>query len=299
MTLNNKQIYLDNSEQFLLDFFNKPQSQKQDKIFELLSKNPPWPILYHLSPQRKWLLEWYPFNKKGALLEIGAGCGALTEVFLRKLKLVVCNELTNERANIIKKRYSDYKNLVVYTGNFINMKKTQKFDYITAIGVLEYSGRYIEGKNKFYDPFLNFLLQVKKILKPKGHFILAIENKLGLKYFVGGKEDHYDDFFSSLENYPQYSGIRTFSKDEIIKLLKDAGFNNFNFYYPYPDYKLPHTIITDEGFNLNISLSSFSQIVDLSNERIPFFNEILTAYNLKLENILGKFSNSFLIDCQL
>jgi len=295
----NKQVYIDQSEKFLLNFFDKPQSQKQKQINSVLSRNPSWPIFYHLSPQRKWILEWYPFDKNGSLLEVGAGCGAVTEVFLRKLKSVVANELTKDRAMIIKKRYSDYKNLSVKTGNFVDMTNNLRFDYITAIGVLEYSGKYIDGKNKFYDPFQKFLLNVKKILKPNGHFLLAIENKLGLKYFSGGKEDHYGNSFSSIENYPNYNGIRTFSKVEIITLLKGCGFKNLDFYYPYPDYKLPNTILTDEGFNLNMTLSSFSQIVDFSNERLPLFNEVIAAYNLGSENILGKFSNSFLIDCQL
>jgi SAM-dependent methyltransferase len=297
--LDNKQLYTDQSENFLLDLFDKPQSQKQKEIYKILSKNPSWPILYHLSPQRKWILEWYPFDKNSSLLEVGAGCGAVTEVFLKKLKSVVANELTEDRATIIKKRYSNYKNLNVKTGNFVDMKNNQRFDYVTAIGVLEYSGKYIDGKSKFYDPFKKFLLNVKKVLKTNGHFLLAIENKIGLKYFSGGKEDHYGDLFSSIENYPNYNGVRTFSKEEIITLLKNSGFNKLNFYYPYPDYKLPNTILTDEGFNLNVTLSSFASIVDFSNERLPLFNEVISAYSLKSENILGRFSNSFLIDCQI
>ena len=32
------------------------------------------------------------------------------------------------------------------------------------------------------------------------------------------------------------SGIKTFSKHELEELIQSAGFNNYRFYYPYPDY---------------------------------------------------------------
>jgi len=296
----NKQLYTDQSEDFLLNFFDKPQSQKQEEIYKILSKNPPWPILYHLSPQREFLLDWYKFKKNASILEIGAGCGALTGLFTRKLKNVYSNELTSIRANIIEHRFSDKPNLTVYAGNLADLDLKLKVDYLSVIGVLEYSGKYITqvtGDN-YYQPFLNFLLLIKKFLSKNGHLLLAIENKIGLKYLAGGKEDHYGTLFRSLEGYPSYQGIRTFSKNELSDLLHKAGFKKVDFYYPFPDYKMPSSILTDEGLSqdINISKSSYAPISDLSNERVPLFNEITMADSLDKENILGKFSNSFLID---
>lgn len=295
--------YSDQSEDFLLKFFDKPQSQKEKKITKILANNPPWPILYHLSPQREFLLDWYQFKKNASILEIGAGCGALTGLFTRKLKKVYSNELTSIRGKIIAHRFSDKPNLVVYAGNLIDLALKSKVDYVSAIGVLEYSGKYIphNTSNNYYQPFLNFLILIKKFLSKNGHLLLAIENKIGLKYLAGGKEDHYGTPFESIESYPSYQGIRTFSKNELTDLLYKAGFKETNFYYPFPDYKMPSSILTDEGLNqgINISKSSYASIVDLSNERIPLFSEIAMADNLDRENILGKFSNSFLIDAIL
>jgi len=157
--LSNKQLYIDQSENFLLDFFNKPQSQKQDEIYEVLSKNPPWPILYHLAPQREFLLDWYQFKKNSSILEIGAGCGALTGLFTNKLKKVYSNELTTIRADIIRRRFSDKKNLTVYAGNLVDLNLKLKVDYLSVIGVLEYSGKYIlqVTRDNYYQPFINFL----------------------------------------------------------------------------------------------------------------------------------------------
>lgn len=295
-----KYNYQDSAENFLLKFFDKPQSQKQMEIDKLLNNNPPWPVLYHLHPQREFILDWFPFKKNASLLEIGAGCGAVTNVFIKKLKTVVANELTKERAKIIKKRFADKKNLKVYDGNINENSFNKKFDYVTLIGVLEYQGRYtLTKKSHPYSPYIQFLKNLKKFLKKSSTLIIAIENKIGVKYIAGGLEDHYGKLFYSLENYPNDKGIRTFSKEEIKEILNLAGYKKIDFYYPYPDYKLPFFIFSDDKENLFIPFSRYTPIVDLSNLRQYLFNEVIFSSVLKKEGVLKKFANSFLIFAQL
>lgn len=288
--------YKDSAEEFLLNFFDKPQSQKQKEINDILNNNPPWPILYHLHPQREFILDWFPFKKNASLLEIGAGCGAVTNVFIKKLKTVVANELTKERALIIKKRFADKKNLEVFAGNINGACFNKKFDYLTLIGVLEYQGQYtLTKKTHPYSPYIQFLKNLKKFLKKDGALIIAIENKLGLKYLAGGLEDHYGKLFYSLENYPNDTGIRTFSKEELKEILNLAGYKKIDFYYPYPDYKLPTAIFSDKKQELFIPLSRYIPISDLANPRRYLFNEVIFSSILKKEAILEKFANSFLV----
>ncbi len=296
-----KNKYIDSSETYLLKFFkNKPQNLIKDKINQILNNKPSWPILYHLSPQREFLLDWYSFKNNSSLLEIGAGCGALTGMLCRKLKKVVANELEEDRAKIIKKRWSDKKNLKVISGNILNIKFNEKFNYVTLIGVLEYAGRFFQNLNDFNQPFVNLLKLSKSFLKKNGVLIIAIENKIGLKYIAGGKEDHYGSLFESLHNYPNYNGIKTFTKTELYQMLINLGFNKIDFYYPYPDYKLPYSIFSEKGIKkITHSLSSYIQIFDLSNSREYFINENIFGYQLYKENILDKFSNSFLIFAQI
>ncbi len=298
-----EKTYQDPAEDFLINFFNKPQSQKNKSIAKILSINPSWPILYHLSYQRELLLNWYPFNKKSNLLEIGAGCGALTGLFCTKVNKVIANELTTKRASIIAKRYADKKNLQVWAGNLSNFNTDEKFDYISLIGVLEYAGMFYPGdrKNNFYDPYLDSLKKLIPLLTTSGKLLLAIENKLGFKYIAGGKEDHYGSLFSSLENYPNYTGIRTFSKGELIKLLHLAGFKKINFFYPFPDYKLPNIVFSDFYLKngLNLPKSYYAHIVDQAHQRIFLFNEVIFAENLFQEHVLDKFANSFLVEASL
>ena len=140
-----------------------------------------WALLYHLSPIRENLLEWYDFGEGRSLLEIGAGCGAVTGLFCRKLDRVVAVDLSLKRSTINATRNQEYDNLEIMVGNFQDIEITEKFDYVTLIGVLEYSIYYINSP----DPFADMLRKARSYLKPGGKLIIAIENKYGIKYWAG------------------------------------------------------------------------------------------------------------------
>ena len=74
--------------------------QDNEDYTEILRKDNRWPILYHLSPIRENLLDWYDYKRDGSVLEIGAGCGAVSGVFCRKTSRVVGIELSKRRATI-------------------------------------------------------------------------------------------------------------------------------------------------------------------------------------------------------
>ncbi|MFA5324280.1 MAG: class I SAM-dependent methyltransferase, partial [Smithella sp.] len=136
---------------------------KQNKDFtSIWSKDDRWPILYHLAPDRRNLLEWYPFEKDSTLLEIGAGCGALTGLFCEKVTKVTAVELSKKRAEIIEARYENKNNLSIFVGNLMDIAFEEKFDYITLIGVLEYANKFIDSQN----PFADLIIKVKQLLKP-------------------------------------------------------------------------------------------------------------------------------------
>lgn len=290
----NKKIYNDGDEveNYILSIYKNNTSKK--KIDDILNDNPSWPVKYHLSPDRHNLLSWFNFKNNSSLLEIGAGCGALTGLFLDKGLDVTAVELSKRRADIIRARFKDKKNLRILDGNIYNKELKQKYDYVTSIGVLEYSGKYIDSDT----PFLDFLKNAKGFLKKDGILIVAIENRFGLKYWRGAPEDHTSKLFDSLEGYLNYEGIRTFGKNEITNLLINAGFKerNISFYYPIPDYKFCYEIFSDKY--------PPSENHHVSNGMYPSPHPI-NSYNLFIEEAVSKgiqdnnfydiFANSFLI----
>ena len=106
--------------------------------------------------------------------------GAVGARDVYKRQEVTCIELSMKRSKINAYRHQDQDDLKIVVGNFQEIKKnlTEKYDYITLIGVLEYGESYIRSEN----PYVDFLRIISKHLKPDGKIILAIENRLGLKY---------------------------------------------------------------------------------------------------------------------
>lgn len=264
-----------------------PETEYPQVIVEKKS----WPVLYHLSPVRKNLLEWIDFRKEmDTVLEIGSGLGAVTGVFAEKAKQVVCIELSKQRSMVNAIRHRERDNIEIYVGNFENIESAlPEFDVVTLIGVLEYAKSYLHSE----EPYLDMLKAARRHLKPDGRLILAIENKLGMKYWAGCHEDHTGRLFDSIENYPESCDIRTFSKKELTDLLQAAGYCDLKFYYPYPDYKLPNAIYSDSYLPSKGTLTS--NIRNFDQERLLLFDEA-KAYDAVLDGgLFPEFSNSFLV----
>ena len=251
-----------------------------------------WAHEYHLSPVRHNLLKWYPFNPDGSVLEVGAGCGALTGLLCSQLKKVTALEYSYRRALVTAQRHSSCSNLEVVVGGFRDYEAQQLFDYITVIGVLEYAATFYGGEK----PFESFLKKVCSILKPDGALVLAIENKIGLKYVAGAPEDHTGRVFESIYDYCYPTKVRTFSKQEMARLLEAAGFVSVQWYYPLPDYKRPQIVISEEVVPKKtdslwrlypVKTSVFLSKVPLAER---WFGQTLAQAGL-----FGEFSNSFLV----
>jgi len=274
----------------------------EDDIFEIVSsgydhssfikKEDRWPILYHLDPRRRNVLEWFPFERDSTLLEIGAGCGALTGMFCEKVDQVTVVELSERRAKIIAARYPSADNLTIFAGRFEDVPVEERYDYVTLIGVLEYAGRYARST----DPYRNLLRRAREHLKDDGTLILAIENKLGLKYWAGAPEDHSGKLFQGLEGYPDERGFRTFGRQELECLLNDSGFKETEFMYPYPDYKLPDRIFSDRFLPRPGEMGKGSPNYD--QERYMLFDEGLACDSILSNHAFPLMANSFLVICR-
>ncbi len=263
--------------------------QNPDAIEEKLLTGDSWPHLYHLSNIRENILDWYNFNPEGTLLEIGSGCGAVTGLFCKKVRHVTAIELSKRRSMVNVTRNEQYDNLTIMLGNFEDIQIQEKFDYVTLIGVFEYSICYINSDN----PFMDMLKRAKSFLKPGGKLFIAIENKYGLKYFAGATEDHSGRNFDGLENYVAVDRVRTFSKGTLEKMLQDAGFTKNQWYYPMPDYKLPEEIYSDRKLPVHGSIRG--NCVSYDRDRYELMDENLCYDSVCEDGLFPQFANSFLI----
>jgi GT2 family glycosyltransferase/2-polyprenyl-3-methyl-5-hydroxy-6-metoxy-1,4-benzoquinol methylase len=204
-----------------------------------------WPSLYHLTGTRANVVRPFESTFSNAdVLEVGAGCGAITRYLGESGANVLALEGSPRRASIARSRTRDLENVTVLAEKFDQFKCTEKFDVITLIGVLEYANLFTPGDN----PALSMLQMVRQLLKPDGKLIIAIENQLGLKYFAGAPEDHLGEPMIGIEGRYRKDQAQTFGRKKLTTLLKDANFNHSHFLAPFPDYKLPVSIITEAGF---------------------------------------------------
>ena len=128
--------------------------------------------------------------------------------------------------------------------------------------------------------------------------LLAIENRFGLKYWTGAKEDHVHTFFEGHNGYPGKKRVQTFGKKELHELFINSGFNNTYFYYPFPDYKTPSFVYSDDfypGNGTNFPLRRLPTTT-LDRGREHFYSEQLSMKYVEANDLFRDFSNSFLVE---
>jgi hypothetical protein len=279
------------------------EDKSLDEITELVQKYTPadynrlieerksWEYLYHLSPLRENLVEWLPMDKKTKVLEIGSECGALTGALSRKAGNVTCVELSEKKSLINAYRHKDSDNITIKVGKFSTIESTldNDYDFILLIGSFDYAIKEYPGDT----PYKTYLNVLKQHLSAQGRIMIAMDNKYGLKYFAGCKEDHTRSYFAGIENYDDGGSARTLGRGALEKIFYQSGFQKAKYYYPYPDYKFMTSIYSDAYLPSKGELSNNMRNFD--NHRLVLFNERLAFNGIMEEGLFPIFSNSFFI----
>jgi len=132
-----------------------------------------------------------------------------------------------------------------------------------------------------------------------GSLALAIENRLGLKYFNGCSEDHTGRPFDSINDLYPPRACRTFGRRELTQRLQRAGFTRIDGLYPFPDYKLPRCIVGDRA--LAAQDLDVGQIIgqyparDYTGKGLRMFNEGLAWRSVANNGLVPDMANSFLL----
>lgn len=258
---------------------------------ELIAKEKSWPVFYHLSEFRTNIIDWLPISKTDKVLEIGAGCGALTGSLAEKAGSVTCIDLSKKRSMVNAYRNQDKDNITIMVGNFQDIEPNLPcdYDYVLLIGVFEYGQSYIGGAN----PYEDFMAICNRHRSKNGRMIIAIENKFGLKYWAGCKEDHLGTYFSGLEGYPNGGSAKTFTRRGLEKIMAKVGIRQYSFYYPYPDYKFMSCIYSDRYLPKKGELTT--NLRNFDRDRMLLFDEKQVFDQIIEEKEFSLFSNSYLV----
>lgn len=273
------------------DILDIVKNNSKEAFPKIIEERKSWPVFYHLSSYRSNIIDWIPFKKTDKVLEIGSGCGAITGAVAAKAGSVTCIDLSKKRSLVNAYRNKSCDNITIMVGNFkdIEPQLSEDYDYVLLIGVFEYGQAYIGGSH----PYEDFMKICNRHRKDNGRLVIAIENKFGLKYWAGCREDHLGTYFSGLEGYHEGGVARTFTRHGFEKILSKAGISEYAFYYPYPDYKFMTTIYSDKYLPKKGELSN--NLRNFDRDRLLLFDEKQVFDQIIEEKEFPLFSNSYLL----
>lgn len=260
---------------------------------ELLSRSTQYAWLYHLCEERGYVAEIMDIKPESTVLEIGSEGGGVTGALLRRAGSVDCI-CTNERHAEINACRNQKNHFSIYVGPVETLKLNKQYDVATLIGSLSYAARY-----SFSDqPFKTLLEFAYSHLAPGGKLYVATENTIGMKFLAGAPYDYLPDAYYNLQNpeaSTERSRYRTFTRSQLETILRKAGFGDFYFYYPYPDYKFPSMIFSDDMY---MESSYINAGKEYQYERFSVFNESMAYISLSGSEEIRLLANSFLVEAK-
>lgn len=206
---------------------------------ELNRHDESWEVRYHLAAERANIVRPLTLAADARVLEIGAGCGAITRYLGEVAGVVDAVEPTPARARVARLRTRDLDTVEVFAGWLEQIPREPTYDAVILVGVLEYVG----ARDGLEDR-VRMLSEAAARLRPGGAVVCAIENRLGVQYLAGAPEEHVGRAFAGVDGYPQPGPVRTFSRADLERLFSEAGLVPRT-QHVFPDYKFARVVYAD------------------------------------------------------
>ena len=126
------------------------------------------------------------FQPKGSLLDVGCGVGIVSLLLSRDFN--ISTTIIDKQKSMLKYAEHNYKinNLKVdsYLGDFIEFSENKRFDFVVSNPPF-YDSAVVQSENEHLNiaryahhlPILEFIANVKRVLKPRGRFIFCYDAK--------------------------------------------------------------------------------------------------------------------------
>jgi SAM-dependent methyltransferase len=210
-------------------------SDMSDELAELGASGP---AAFDCARERGHLLRVLDLRADMRVLEVGAGCGAVTRSLAERCGVVDALEPNPVRARLAERRLAGLESARVVVGEIDDIPAEPAYDLIVIVGVLEYVGGW-----RGHDERVRFLRDLASRLRPGGHIACAIENRLGVRYFAGHPDDHTGLLFQGPEDHPRPYPARTYARAELEALFASAGLHPTTLGV-FPDYRLPRLVLS-------------------------------------------------------
>jgi SAM-dependent methyltransferase len=285
----------DGSEQRILEILEEA-ADRSSHSSELATQIRDWRLRYHLSRHRGFLLLPFAVGPGMRVLEVGAGMGATTRYLGEVGADVMALEGSLVRARAAALRCADLAGVEVVCGSLEQLRDDDGFDLVVAAGALETAGVAAGGQPSPE----RFLEQAISLLRPRGALIIALENQRGLKYLLGYHEEELGVPWAGVDSHPGRPGVETFTRRRLRGLLETVGLPAQRWFFPFPDFKLPTVILTEDAYVGDFAPLFVDQMVrgrvrSLDQERHRLCDD-RAVHRAFLEEDLGlETANSFLV----
>ncbi len=177
------------------------------------------------------------------------------------------------------------------TGTASRKEINDGYDIIIAVDIIEYA----------HNPAA-VLKSIHNLLKPDGRFLLAADNRLGIRYFCGDQDAFSGKVYDSVENYvhlfPQEREEmkgRAYSKAELVKFLEEAGFRQRRVFSVFPRISNPQLLLAEDYVpNESLDIRIFPEY---NNPDTVFLFEEELYPSLLANGLLHSMANGFFIEC--
>lgn len=208
----------------------------------------------------------------------------------------MAKELIRELQNGIWKWYPFQENAqVLYLSDSLclELEDEQQYDYIVAIHTFETTK----------EPY-KLLHKCKKHLKSDGKLLLAVDNRLGLRYFCGDRDPFTGRNFDGVEDYRRVSSVdrdqlegRVYDKVTVEQYLEKAGFVNRQCFSVFPSIDAPQLFYAQDYLpEEELSIRYFTHY---THPDTVFLEEAYLYDGLVKNNMFHQMANGYLFECAL
>lgn len=207
-----------------------------------------------LSEIRKNMMKWYPFSEEDTCLVVGDEKGLLRQALEGNVRSI---------HHVVSGEEPDGE---------------QRYHYI-----LLYDG---------WNP--SILPGLRDRLCPGGRILILTDNRLGLRYLSGEPDPHTGGHFSGWNDYPEACCQgRGYSRSELVRMLQEAGYDRYRFYYPYPDEQIVKEVFTDETIK---EFEYGREYYNFTYDTSELFSQVRASRSLVEEGVMAELANAFVVE---
>lgn len=247
--------------------------------------------LYAFSPLRENLFEWVEFEPDARVLQVGSDYGSYTGILAERAGEVVVLDPRDENLEVNRIRHGECANVRFVRGDILSDVRVE-YRPKAGAGAHQSAGSIKDLMFKPFDYVVlgGYLTQCKKeeaakilyaaanFLKPGGVILAAVENEMGIRYWMGAKK--FETAFLEVE-------FRT-----LFESLTATWGGSFTMYYPVPDYRYPVAVYSDRYLPQTGDVTNISARLD--GPGLWFGSEEEAMAKACQNGEFTKFNNSFL-----